>query len=185
VADNLSWSDTLVTETLLGSATRAEVHLVDVPAKHDATAGRATLEGYLLLDGTAIPAWTVTDGDLNATIEVTNLPDNFTALPPDPIRDWQAAGGAIAITEIKSVEGADNLAITGNLKLNAEGFAEGTIDLATQGIAERASAFLAPEMIPLFFGTAGDDGISRQTFIIANGMVFLGMLPAFGLPALF
>jgi hypothetical protein len=185
VADSAAWSDTLVTETLLGSTTHAEIHLVDVPAKHDATAGHATLEGYLLLDGTAIPAWTVADGDLTATVEVSDLPDNLFVLPPDPIRDWQEAGGEIAITEIKGAEGDDTITVTGNLRLNAEGLAEGAIELASQGIAERSAALLAPEMIPLFFGTAGDDGISRQRFMISNGVLFLGMLPAFGIPALF
>lgn len=86
VADSVTWSDTLVSRTLLGSATRAELHLVDVPAKHDETAGRAALEGYVLLDGTAVPAWTVANGKVTATVEVSGLPDNLFALPADPVR---------------------------------------------------------------------------------------------------
>lgn len=178
VADNVAWSDTLVTETLLGSATRAEVHLVDVAARHDATAGLATVEGYALLAGAVVPAWTVADGDLTATIEVTNLPDNLMALPADPVRAWQAAGGKIALTEIKGVEGDDTITVTGDLALNAEGLAEGSIEIASKGIAERSSAFLAPEMQPMIFGNVGEDGLNRQRLMIANGVLFLGMLPA-------
>jgi hypothetical protein len=185
VADGLAWSDTLVSRTLLGSANRAEFHLVDVPAKHDGTAGRAALEGYVLLDGTALPAWTVANGKVTATIGVSALPDNLLALPADPVRDWQAAGGRITITEIKGIEGEDTITLTGDLGLNPEGFAEGTIEIASKGVAERSGAFLAPEMLPLIFGTAGADGTSVQRFTIANGVLFLGMLPAFGLPAFF
>ena len=185
VADNAAWSDTLVTETLLGSATRAEFHLVDVPAKHDAATGRATLEGYVLLDGAAIPAWTVADGDLTATVAMTNLPDNLTALPAHPVREWQAAGGRIAISEIKGTEGEDAITVTGDVGLSAEGLAEGTIEISSKGIAERSSAFLAPEMQPMIFGTVGDDGLNRQRLIIANGVLFLGMLPAFAFAPFF
>ena len=185
VADEASWSDTLVTETLLGRATRAEFHLVDVPAKHDATKGLATLEGYVLLDGTAVPDWTVANGDLAATVEITNLPDNLTALPADPVREWQAAGGRIAISEIKGVEGDDTITVTGDLALSDQGLAEGSIEIASKGIAERSSAFLAPEMQPMIFGNAGDDGVSHQRLMIANGVLFLGMLPAFAFAPFF
>lgn len=185
IADNAAWTDTLVTETLIGSATRAEVHIVDMPAKHDATAGLATLEGYALLDGAAIPAWTVTDGDLNATVEASNLPDNLFALPADPVREWQAAGGRLAITEIKGLDAEDTITVTGDLGLNAEGLAEGSIEIVSKGIAERSSAVIAPEMQPLIFGSPGEDGLNRQRFTIVNGIIFIGMLPAFGIPPFF
>ena len=44
---------------------------------------------------------------------------------------------------------------------------------------------LAPEMQPLIFGAPGDDGTSHQRLTIANGVLFLGMLPAFGFAPLF
>jgi hypothetical protein len=185
VGDDVAWSDTLVTETLLGSAKHAEVHLVDVAEKHDASAGRATLEGFARFDGTVIPAWMVAAGNLTATVEVSRLPDNLLVLPADPVRDWQAAGGKIALTEIKGLEGEDSITVTGDLALNAAGLAEGTIEIASKGIAERSSALLAPEIQPLLFGVTGDDGISRQRLMLANGVLFLGMLPAFAFPPLF
>jgi hypothetical protein len=185
VADDATWSDTLVTETLLGSATRTELHLVDVPSKHDAATGRANLEGYVLLREIAVPAWTVANGELTATVEVSSLPDNLVALPPDPVRDWQAGGGRIAITEIKGTEGEDTITVTGDLGLNAMGLAEGTIEIASKGIAERSSAFLAPEMRPLIFGSVDEDGLNRQRLMIANGVLFLGMLPAFAFAPFF
>jgi hypothetical protein len=185
VADEAAWSDTLLTETLLGKATRAEFHLVDMPAKHDATTGRATLEGYVLLDGAAVPAWTVADGDLAATVEISNLPDNLLALPADPVREWQAAGGRIAVSEIKGTEGEDTITVTGDLGLSDQGLAEGSIEIASKGIAERSAAFLPPEMLPLIFGNAGDDGLNHQRLMIANGVLFLGMLPAFAFAPFF
>jgi hypothetical protein len=185
VADNVAWSDTLVTETLLGSATRAELHLVDAPAKHDPATGRATLEAYAMLDGTAIPAWTVADGDLTATLEITQLPDNLFAPPPEPIRDWQTAGGRIEIVEIKGIDGEDTITVTGEVGLNGEGLAEGTVEIVSQGIAARSAALIAPEYQALVFGNPGEDGLSRQRLTVANGILFLGMLPAFGIPPLF
>jgi hypothetical protein len=161
------------------------LHLIDVPAKHDTTSGRATLEGFVLLDGSAIPAWTVADGDLTATIEIANLPDNLLALPADPVRDWQSAGGRIAITEIKGVEGDDTITVTGDLSLSDQGLAEGTLEIASKGIAERSSAFLAPDMQPMIFGNVGEDGLNHQRLMIANGVLFLGMLPAFAFAPFF
>lgn len=179
IADNVAWNDTLVTTTLVGSATHAELHLVDVPEKHDATTGRAALEGYAHLAGTAMPAWKVANGEITAAVEVSALPDNLMALPFDPWQDWQAAGGRLAITEIKGVEGEDTITVTGDLALNAEAFPEGIIEIASKGIVERSTELVAPEMLPLIFGSPGEDGTYRQRLTIANGYVFVGMLPAF------
>ena len=158
VADNAAWSDTLVTETLIGSANRAELHLVDVPGEHDARRPR---------DARGLPAARRRrDPRLDRHRRRSHrdrrrsprLPDNLLALPADPIRDWQAAGGRIAITEIKGTEGDDTITVTGDLGLNADGLAEGTIEIASKGIAERTTSMLAPEMQPLIFGAPGDDG---------------------------
>jgi hypothetical protein len=185
VADEAAWADTLVTETLIGSATRAELHLIDVPARHDPAAGRAVLEGYLLLDGTAIPSWTVADGDLTATVELTGLPDSLLALPADPLRDWQAAGGALTITEIKAWEGEDTVTVTGEMSLSAEGLANGTIEIVSQGVANRTAAAMPPELQPLIFGFPGEDGTSRQRLSFTNGLLIIGMLPILQIPPLF
>lgn len=185
VGTNLAWSDTLVTETPIAHAASAALHLVDLPERHDEAQGRADLAGYLELDGAAIPAWTVADGNLTASVEITKVVDDVRLLPLEPVRDWQAAGGRIAITEIKAWEADDTITLTGDVGLNATGLAEGTIEIASKGIAERSAAFLAPEMQPLIFGIAGEDGLNRQRFTLANGVVFIGMLPAFGIPPLF
>jgi hypothetical protein len=183
VADDIAWLDTLVTETLLESTKRAELHLVDVPAKHDVAAGRATLEGYILLDGVIVPPWAVTDGDVSATFEITNVKDNLLALPDEPVRDWQAAGGRIVVSEIKAIERETTITATADLGLAAEGLVEGTIELASKGVAGRS--FLSPDWQPMIFGPVGEDGFNRQRLIISNGVLFLGMLPFFAFPPLF
>lgn len=183
VADNAAWLDTLVTETLLESTTRAELHLVDVPAKHDAAAGRATLEGYVLLEGVVVPPWSVTDANVTATLEITKVTDNLLALPEEPLRDWQAAGGRVTVSELKAVEHETTVTVTADLGLTPEGLAEGTIEIASSGIAGRS--FLPPEWQPMIFGPVGEDGFNRQRLMITNGVLYLGMLPFFAFEPFF
>lgn len=185
IADDVAWNDTLVTTSLVGSATRAEVHLVDLPAKRDPATGRAALNGYLLLSGAAVPAWTIANGEVKATVEITGLPDNLTALPADPLRDWQSAGGRIAITDITGTEGTDTITVTGDLGLNPEGFADGAVEIVSKGVVERSAGLVAPDLQPIIFGTAAEDGTYRQRLTISNGYIFVGMLPALGLAPFF
>jgi hypothetical protein len=185
LADTVAWSDTLVTETLIARTPHLELHLADIPGQHDDAAGLASLAGWLQADSLTFPAWAVNDGFITAAVELSKLPDDLRAISADPIRDWQAAGGRIALTEIKGFEGDDTVTITGDLGLTDAGLAEGTIEIASKGIVERSEGLVAPEMQPLIFGAAGDDGTYRQRLTIANGVIFVGMLPAFGIPPLF
>lgn len=180
IGADLAWSDTLMTETLVASAATGELHLVDVPEKYDTATHRAVLAGYLSLNGAAIPAWTVANGDLTASVEVSAVPDTLETAGPDALREWQAAGGKLSITEIKASEGEDIATITGEIALNAEGLAEGNVELASRGILERSAGLVPPEIQPIVFGAPGDDGTYRQRFTITNGVAFAGMLPVFG-----
>lgn len=185
VADTLAWSDTLMTERLIATAAAAEVHLTDLPELHDDAAGLAALAGYLGIETIVAPDAAIADGQFGASLEITGLPDDLRAVGDEPLRQWQAAGGRVTLTEVKGQDGADDVTITGELGLGATGLAEGTLEVASKGLGQRFATMVPPELQPLLFGAPGPDGTSSQRLTIANGLVFVGLVPVFGLPALF
>lgn len=186
VGDGVTWTDTLAGETPLGSAKHLEFHLVDQPEKHDAATATAVLEGYLALTGLDAPAQSISAADLTADVTLTALPDDVRRFgEPDAIRAWQQAGGTLSLNEIKGNDAAGTITVTGNLNLNDTGQAQGSIVIASKGIVERLGGLVPPELAPLVFGAPDATGAYSNTLTLINGVIFAGLLPLGGVPALF
>ena len=66
------WNDTVLEDRLIAKADHVEAHLIDVPDKHDAKAGLATLEEYAQLDNLNAPGFTIAAGKATFEGEVSN-----------------------------------------------------------------------------------------------------------------
>ena len=99
---------------------------------------------------------------------------------------WQALGGELVLRDVEA--SADGLSLTaeGAASLTATGLVTGTLDIASQGVAERIAAMVGdPSVAQIALGSPGEDGVSRQTLRVNDGTVVVGIIPVASLPPLF
>jgi hypothetical protein len=182
VAENLSWADTLATEALIANAGHLEFHLVDVPEKLDIVKHTSALVAVGRLTGLTAPAQEINAGDFEVQAEVTGLPDQLIAFAdPDALPRWQAAGGNVAITELKGEDGPNFLDVSGTVNLDASGFPDGQIAIKSRGLVERFRDMIAPELQRVVLGEPAADGSYSQTLTMSAGVVLSGLMPVWRL----
>jgi hypothetical protein len=180
------WNDTVLDDRLLAKAGKLEAHLVDVPARHDAAAGRATLANYVLVEGLDAPGFEIGSGSSTFEAEITNLPDDVrTYGDADLLRRWQAAGGRFNILGFKGDDATSSFEASGTLGLDAGGRVEGQVKLHSRGVVERLGPMIPEQYRGWIVGTPAEDGSYSQTLNIAAGVVFSGLVPAGMIPPLF
>jgi hypothetical protein len=180
------WSETILDDRLLARADRAELHFADVPARHDAEAGVATLLHYARIDNLVAPGFDVAAGQLTVESELSNVPDDVrTYGDADLLKRWQAAGGRLTLTRLEGVDGANRLVATGDLGLDSAGRVEGQMKFDSTGVVERFAPAVPEQYRGLIFGTPAADGSYSQTFNIAAGVVFSGLVATGMIPPLF
>lgn len=185
-AENLSLHDTLLADTVLGRANRAEAHLLNIKEQHDAENGLASLALYAKSDTTDLPFLNVTEGHLRLEAEVSNLPDDIRNwATPNALRNWQQAGGALNLVNLNARDATANVDLTGDLSLNAAGEVSGIIQGTSDQVAERFADFFQPQYQSLVFGVRQPDGTYKQTITLARGAIFAGITPLGALPAFF
>lgn len=189
VADDVSWNDTVVGDMLRMRADHVEAHLVDLPEGRDKAARTATLGAYATLANLDLPELGVSAGQSTLEARIDQLPDDLIeATGPDAIRQWQARGGKATLVKWqgRQTNPDESFEVSGEVSLNAAGFANGQVTYTTKGVLDRLlrSFQVPPLQIAAFKGMPGPDGTSTNTLGIADGRVTLaGLLLAELLPA--
>ena len=183
------WNDTVLEDRLIAKADHVELHLVDLPDKHDAAKGLASVGEYAKVDNLNAPGFDITSGQTIFEGEVTNLPDDVrTYGEPDLLKRWQAAGGQFSLINFKGEDAAppgDHFEASGNLNLDAQGRVGGQIKLSSKGVVERLGANIPEQFKGLIVGGQAADGSYSQTVNIAAGVIFTGIVPAAVIPPLY
>lgn len=185
IADNVEWTDTLIGETSVMHAGRAEAHLLDIPEQHDPAAGTAALAAYAALTETDAPALGIADGEATLEAELTGLPDDLRKLAADDVvRSWQAAGGQLKLVGLKGKAGEEFVESSGTIALDSGARLDGQIALRSKGLVERIGPVLPENLKPLILGGQEGDGSYSQTLTIKAGVVFSGLMPVAMIPPL-
>ncbi len=180
------WNDTVLDDRLVAKASKLEAHLIDVPAKHDTTAGLATLAQYVLVEGLDAPGFEIGSGKSTFEAEISNLPDDVrTYGDADLLKRWQAAGGKYTITNFKGDDATSSFDASGNLGLDTSGRLEGQLKLHSRGVVERLGPLIPEQYRGWIVGTPAEDGSYSQTLNLAAGVVFSGLVPTGMIPPLF
>lgn len=186
VGQEMAWTDKLFGDTLIARSSHVEGHLIDMPERHDAEAGRAALAGYFRAAEVDVPGIEMAETNTEVELEMTQLPDdlrNWGAVPFLP--DWQQAGGTLRIVGIRANDGTNDLVATGELSLDAQGYPTGQISIDSLGIAERLKPFLEEPWRTLVLGVAGADGRHINQLNFAAGGMSSGLVPITAVPSLF
>ncbi|RUT29442.1 DUF2125 domain-containing protein [Arsenicitalea aurantiaca] len=185
-ADTIAWSDTLVGQSLIGSASHLEAHLIDMPDAHEPERGVSALAAYVRLEDVSAPGFDVAGGEATLEAELTGIPDDVRAFgDPDLLPRWQQAGGALNLVGFRAQAGEQFFQSTGSLQLSDAGLANGRFDVESRGILEEIGDMLPPDMRQLILGNPDADGTYSQSIGLTNGVIFSGMLPIGMIPALF
>lgn len=184
-AKDLVWSDTLMGETVIAQAPLAEVHLMDIPEKHDPDRKLAALAGYVLTNGVNYPGLTLTDANTEIQLELNGIPDDVRVWgEPGTIPNLLASGATLDIVAVHATDAASTLDASGALKLDAAGLLDGQINITSTGVAERIGPMLTEPARTLVLGTPGADGTYSNQINFRAGSVFSGLLPIATVPPL-
>lgn len=185
VAEAPVWTDTLAGEVPLANASHAEFHLVDDPAKHDPAAQTAALDAYATVTGLVSAGFAIDQGQGTLEAEITGLPDDVRAFgEPEPLRRWQAAGGQLQIVSLKGNDADQSLDVSGLLALDPQGRANGSLNIASKGIAELVAPLVPEQLRGLVLGGPAEDGTYSQVLTIHSGAVLSGIIPVGMIPPL-
>lgn len=185
VADGVAWNDTLLAERTLMSAGRLEAHLMDVPERHDETAGTAVLAVFAALADTAAPEYGITAGEASFEAELSGLPDDVRALAAADLGGrWRDAGGQLKLIGLKGNVGEEFIESTGTLSLDSGSRLDGQVSIKSKGLVERFGAALPEDWRGLILGRQADDGSYAQTVTLKAGIVFTGLVPVMMIPPL-
>jgi len=172
------WNDAVLDDRLIAKATKLEAHLVDVPTRHDASKGLATLEQYVLVEGLDAPGFEIGSGKSTFEAEISNLPDDVrTYGDADLLKRWQAASGRYTIVGFKGDDATSSFDATGSLGLDTGGRLEGQLKLHSRGVIERLGPVIPEQYRGWIVGTPAEDGSYSQVLNIAAGVVFSGLVP--------
>ena len=186
VGRDLAWSDTLVGNSVIAQATQLEAHLLDVPEQHDSARHVATLAGYMSTKALAYPGLTLADTNADVELELSGLPDDIRAWDnPQLPSVWQQAGGQLKIVSIRGSDGASTLNAEGALGLDPSGHVDGTLAIASTGVAERIGPLLEEPVRTLVLGSPAADGSYNNQLTFKAGALFSGLIPIAQIPPLF
>lgn len=187
VLDKLVWNDVVIEDQprLIASADHAEVHVIDLPAEYDGGKHLQALGQYAEVDNLNAPGFAINAGKTTLEGEVSNLPDDVRTYDATLLKRWQQAGGQFTLVSFKGDDGDNRFAATGNLNLDDQGRVGGQLKLNSKGVVERVQGAIPPQLRGVVVGAPAADGSYSQTFNIAAGVVFAGLLPATVIPPVF
>ena len=187
VVDKPVWNDVVIDDQprLIAKADHAEAHLVDLPAKYDGSKHLQALGQYAEIDNLNAPGFAINAGKTTLEGEVSNLPDDVRTYDATLPRRWQQAGGQFTLVSFKGDDGDNRFAASGNLNLDDQGRVGGQLKLNSKGVVERFQDAIPQQLRGVVVGAQAADGSYSQTFNIAAGVVFAGLLPATVIPPVF
>jgi len=186
IADDLVYADMLIGETIVGTAAHGEFHLLDATPENAQPSTGAIFDAYATLEDVTSDTNAIANGRLVIDARLSGLPDPALWGDPQVLGFWQALGGELVLRDVEA--SADGLSLTaeGAASLTATGLVTGTLDIASQGVAERIAAMVGdPSVAQIALGSPGEDGVSRQTLRVNDGTVVVGIIPVASLPPLF
>jgi len=185
IGDALVLNDTVAGDILLGKASHAEFHLLDIPSQHDARKHLAGLAVYAKADDLNAPGFQIADGKSTLQAEISNLPDDVrTYGDADIVKRWQTAGGKVTLVDLKGNDGPDNFNVTGNLALDAENRPAGQLTIGSKGLVERFGSLVPDQWRGLVLGSPATDGSYHQVLTMTNGLILSGLIPLGTIPPL-
>jgi len=186
VADDLVYADMLIGETVLGTATHAELHLIDATAPDPQPGTGRIYDAYAVFEDVASAPYAITNGRATIDAHLTGLPDPALWSDPQILAFWQALDGKLTLRGLEATADGFSLAAEGEANLTATGLIDANLEIASEGLSDRIATLLGDESIArIILGSPGDDGLSRQRLSIAGGTVTVGILPVAALPPLF
>ncbi len=186
--DDITVTDTVAADVLEASAKHVEAHLVDMPELLDKAAGTSALANYVAATQLTLPGLKVTSGNLTLEAQLTGLPTDLRDYAePDPIRRWQAAGGALKLVRLSGSQPSpdEKFDVTGEFKLNGGGFAEGQLDYASKGVLDRLSEFVPAVQLAMLRGAPQGEGNFSNSLTVMDGQVKLLTFVFAQIPSLF
>lgn len=180
------WSDALFGNAVIAQSPLVELHLFDIPERHDPERNLAALALYGRAQTVAWPGLTLADTNAEIELELTGLPDD--------VRNWgdpmllpamQQAGGALKVVSIHATDAQSVLDASGELRLDAQGVPEGQIAVTSTGVAERIGPLLEEPWRTLVLGTPAADGSHSNQLNFRGGAIFSGLVPIAAVPPLF
>jgi hypothetical protein len=180
------WSDTLFGDAVIAQSPLVEVHLFDIPEQHDAERNLAALALYGRVEDLAWQGLTLTEGDAEVQLELSGLPDDVRNWgDPMLLQNIQQADGQLDIVSVHATDADSTLDATGQLRLDAEGFLDGEIEITSTGVAERIGVMLEEPWRTLALGTPRPDGSYVNELNFAGGAILSGLVPIASVPPLF
>lgn len=186
VADDLVYADMLIGETVLGTATHAELHLIDATAPNPQPGTGRIYDAYAVFEDVASAPYAIANGHATIDANLTGLPDPALWGDPQILAFWQALDGRLTLRGLEATADGLSLSAEGTANLTPAGLVDADLDIASEGLSDRLAALLGdPSVARIVLGNPGTDGISRQRLSIAAGTVTVGILPVATLPPLF
>ena len=187
VLDKPVWNDVVIADQprLIAKADHAEAHLIDLPVKYDGSKHLQALGQYAEVDNLNAPGFAINAGKTTLEGEVSDLPDDVRIYDADSLKRWQQAGGQFTLVNFAGNDGDNHFTATGNLNLDDQGRVGGQVKLNSKGVVERVGTAIPDQLRGVVVGAQAADGSYSQTFNIAAGVVFAGLLPATVIPPVF
>lgn len=184
VASQIAWADALLGSTVFATADDLEMHIVGASAAETPTAGDV-LDLFVSASGADIHAVALANASLALDARLTGLPPLASLSSPAALRLWQANGGALTLRSLEASADGVRLDAHGETRLDAGGLLNGTVTLATQGVAQRLAPFTDPALVELLLGAPDASGRATQTLSASEGTIRAGIIPFTAVPALF
>lgn len=185
IADDLTHAEALFGHTIVGTATRAELHLIETTPGDAQPGTGAIYDFYALLDGAEAPAFAVREGRITLDGQVTGVPEPQAFGDPWLFAYWQALEGELTLRALEARTPDFSLAATGNAYVDETGRLSGALDVTSNGLIGPLSALADPAMVEIFLGSPDAEGVSRQNIAINSGTIYIGIIPVLALPPLF
>lgn len=186
VATELAWTDLLFGDLLIAQSHNVELHLLDIPERHDPERALSALALYARAGGIDMPGLTLSGTDIEIEAEITALPDDLRRFGDAPLLPrWQAAGGTLDIVAIRASDATSSLDASGSLALGPTGLLDGQIVISSLGVAERVGALLEDPWRTLVLGVPAADGRHANQINFNAGTVSSGLVPIGAIPPLF
>lgn len=186
VGTDLSWNDLLFGDALIARSPNVELHLLDMPERHDPDRALSALALYARATQIDMPGLTIAGTDVEIEAEVTGLPDDLRRLPGAAILPlWQQSGGEVDIVAIRANDANSDLEASGTLALGPTGLLDGQIAISSRGVAERIGPMIEEPWRTLVLGVPAADGRHTNQINFNAGTVSSGLVPIGAVPPLF
>lgn len=188
VVEKLAWNDTVLSDELQARADKIELHIGDMPEKHDAAAGTAGLALYARVDALTAPAFRISNGQSELQAELTGLPDDLLVLASDsdPIRNWQRRAGQFNLVNFtgSQADPDERFEISGEASLTEIGLVNAKLTYSGKGVLDRFNAVLPPVEMAMVKGAQQPDGSFSNQLTMINSQLRLLTMTLIEIPPL-